>query len=72
LSLAVAALPILFLWTSIVGAPVALYLVWRYRKAPCSLTGKSNLSFVLAGVLAVLEIAAWTLLLAVILTKKRT
>jgi hypothetical protein len=69
LSLAVALVPILFLWTSIVGAPVTLYLIWRYRKAPCSLTGKSNLSFVVAGVLAVLQITGWSLLLAVYLTK---
>jgi B-box zinc finger len=70
LALTVAILPILFVWTSIIGAPVALYLVLRYRKAPCSLTGKSNLMFVLAAVLALAEIGGWALVLILILTKK--
>jgi hypothetical protein len=69
MALAVAVLPILFVWTSIIGAPVALYLVWRARKEPCSLTGKSNMTLIVAGTLAVLEIAGWTLLLAFVLTK---
>jgi len=50
--------PLLCFWPGLVGAPLALYLVLRYRKAPCSLTGKSNLAFILAAVLAVLEMAA--------------
>jgi hypothetical protein len=69
LTLTVAVVPILFVWTSIIGAPVTLYLIWRHRKAPCSLTGKSNLTFIVAAVLASLEIAGWTLLLAFYLTK---
>jgi len=69
LSFAVAVFPLLFLWTSIIGAPIALFLVWRYRKAPCSITGKSNLSFILAGIFAVLEIGAWTLALLFYLTR---
>jgi uncharacterized paraquat-inducible protein A len=69
LALASALLPLIFLWTSLIGAPVALYLVWRYRNAPCSLTGKSNLSFIAAAVLAVLQIAGWTLLLIYKLTR---
>jgi len=72
LALTIAVVPILFVWTTIVGAPVTLYLIWRYRKAPCSLTGKSNLSLIVAGVLAALQIAGWTLLLAVYLTKVKT
>jgi hypothetical protein len=65
----VAVLPILLLPLTTISAPVALYLVWRYRKAPCGITGKSNLSFVAAGVLAVLQIAGWLLLLAYFVTK---
>src|SRR5208283_5002530 len=34
--------PLLCGWPMAVGAPMALYLVLRYRKAPCSITGKSN------------------------------
>jgi DNA-directed RNA polymerase subunit M/transcription elongation factor TFIIS len=70
LALAVAVAPILCVWPSIVGAPFALYLVLRYRKAPCSLTGKSNLNFIVAAALALLQIAGWTLVLLFYLTKK--
>jgi hypothetical protein len=70
LAFAVAWVPLLLIWPSIIGAPVTLYLVLRHRKTPCSITGKSNLYFVLAGVLAVLEIALWVLMLAFFLTRK--
>jgi hypothetical protein len=69
LALAAAVLPLLFVWTSIIGAPVALYLVLRYRKTPCSITGKSSLYFVVAAILAVLEIAAWVTALVFFLTR---
>jgi hypothetical protein len=70
LALTVALAPLLLVWTSIIGAPIALYLVLRYRKAPCSLTGKSNLSFMVAATLAVLEMAGWTLILLFYWRKK--
>jgi hypothetical protein len=70
MALIVAVLPLLFVWTSVIGAPVALYLAVRYRKAPCSITGKSNLRFVVAAVLAVLQIAGWTLVLAYALKRR--
>ena len=70
LALTVAIVPVLFVWTSIIGAPMALYLVLRYRKAPCSLTGKSNALFAIAAILALLEIGGWVLVLILILTKK--
>ena len=59
LALMVSLAPLILIWTSIVGAPVALYLVLRYRKAPCSLTGKSNAMFVAAAILAILQIGGW-------------
>ena len=70
MAVAVAVLPLIFIWTTIIGAPVALYLVIRYRKAPCSITGKSNLDFIVAAVLAILQIAAWVLVLLFLLTRK--
>jgi hypothetical protein len=68
--MSVAVLPIVCVWPSIIGAPMTLYLVWRYRKAPCSITGKSNLSFVVAGALASLQIAGWLVLLGYLVTNK--
>jgi lipid-A-disaccharide synthase-like uncharacterized protein len=69
LSLMVALAPVIFVWTSIVGAPIALYLVLRYRKAPCSLTGKSNAMFIAAAILAILQIGGWATALILVLTK---
>jgi hypothetical protein len=66
LAISVAVLPLLLVWTSIIGAPIALYLIIRYRKAPCSITGKSNLDFIVAAVLAVLQIAAWALVIILV------
>jgi hypothetical protein len=70
LALTIAVVPLLFVWTSILGAPVALYLVWRYRKAPCSLTGRANVIFAAAALLALLEMGGWAIVLIFLLTKK--
>ena len=70
LALVVALAPILGVWTSIIGAPVALYIVLRHRKAPCSITGKSNLRLIIAGIAAVAQIAFWAILLLYFLTRK--
>jgi len=69
LALAVALFPLLCFWPSFIGAPYALYLVLRYRKAPCSITGKSNLAFVAAGTLAVLELAGWVIFIVYAIVK---
>jgi hypothetical protein len=44
-------------------------LVLRYRKAPCSITGKSNLAFAAAGVLALLECVGWVIFIIYLITK---
>ncbi|MGA2543149.1 MAG: hypothetical protein ABSG78_16485 [Verrucomicrobiota bacterium] len=69
IALAVALFPLLCFWPSFIGAPYALYLVLRYRKAPCSITGKSNLAFAAAGVLALLECVGWVIFIIYLITK---
>jgi hypothetical protein len=61
--------PLLCLSPGLIGAPAALYLVLRYRKAPCSITGKSNLAFIVAGVLAVLEIIGGVIFIIYLITE---
>ena len=68
LALSVAIIPPLCFWPALVGAPLTLYLVLRYRKAPCSITGKSNLAFAAAAVLAVLEIIAGVTFIILLIT----
>jgi hypothetical protein len=69
IALAVALFPLLCFWPSFLGAPYALYLVVRYRKAPCSITGKSNLAFAAAGVLGLLECAGWVIFITYLIIK---
>ncbi len=69
LALTLAILPLVFVWTSIIGAPAALFVVLRYRKTPCGITGTSGLSFAIAGILAALEIIAWLVLLIYFINK---
>ncbi len=70
IALTVALLPALCIWPSLIGAPYALYLVLRYRKAPCSITGRSNVAFAAAGLLALLECAAWVVGITYWIVKK--
>lgn len=59
LALAVAVYPILFVWTTVIGAPIALYLSIRYWNAPSSVIPRTKWRFVLAIVLSLLEIGGW-------------
>jgi len=71
LAVQLALLPLVLMWpATIFTGPVTLYLVLRYRKAPCSITGKSTFDFIVAGILAVLQIALWVLLLLFFFTRK--
>ena len=59
IALGLAAAPILIFYFTILTAPLTLYVVIRYWKAPRSLVGRNSFRFVLAAILAVLEIAGW-------------
>ena len=66
IALSVAALPMIFVWPTIVTAPAALFLVFRYWKAPCSIVEKKRWRFVAAFAFAALQIVGWISLLAII------
>ena len=59
LALAVAVYPIIFVWTTIIGAPIALYLSIRYWNAPSSVIPRSKWRFVLAILISLLELGGW-------------
>ena len=63
-ALAVAVFPMLVCYLTIITAPVVLYLVFRHWKSPGSILPRTKIRFVLAGVLAVLQLigAAYFLL----------
>ena len=59
LALAVAVLPIVTIWLTLFSAPLAAFLVVRYWRAPGSLVRRSRVRFVLAFVIACMQIVAW-------------
>lgn len=53
-------LPLIFTaFITIVSAPTALFIVFRYLKAPSSLLPRTKIRFYIAGAIAVLQIVGW-------------
>jgi hypothetical protein len=61
MALALALLPMLFIWPTLVTAPLTLFTVIRYWKAPSSIVQRTKLRFVLAGLLATAQMVAWAI-----------
>jgi hypothetical protein len=60
LALMLAIIPVLFLWASILTAPAALFVVFRYwNRHPCSVVPRTRFRFILAAVLALAQIGGW-------------
>jgi DNA-directed RNA polymerase subunit RPC12/RpoP len=54
-----AILPMLFFFVTIITAPLAIFMVFRYWKAPSSIVSRTKLRFILAFIFAGLQIAGW-------------
>ncbi|MCP4748664.1 MAG: hypothetical protein GY874_21390 [Desulfobacteraceae bacterium] len=67
LALAFAFCPILFVFPTLITAPVSLFITLRYWKTPGSIQRRSRFRFVLAFVLASLQIAGWIFFIAQVL-----
>lgn len=65
IALFLAIVPFTFiLWfVSFITAPAALFVVIRYWKAPSSLMQRSKIRFVVAFILAIVQIAGWSMLI---------
>lgn len=59
LALATAVYPLIFIWTTLIGAPIALYLSIRYWNAPSSVIPRSKWRFIVAIVIALAELGTW-------------
>jgi hypothetical protein len=57
LALALATLPLPTLWGPVFGAPAALYFVGRHWSTPLSIVPRTRVRFVLAAVIALLQLA---------------
>ena len=69
IALSLAVYPILIFWFTIIAAPIALFLVIRHWNSPRGLTQTSRATLITAGVIALLEIAAWTTFFIMLFSK---
>jgi len=59
IALGLAVYPMLIFYFTIITAPMALFVAWRYWKAPSSLVQRGHVRAIVAIVIALLQIAAW-------------
>ena len=62
-----AVLPVLVFYLTCITAPIALYYSIKYWNAPSSLVSRSKVRFIIAGLLASLQITGWVVLLVFLL-----
>ena len=60
-ALLVATVPILIIWFTIFTAPLAIYLTVRHWKSPSSIIPRTKIRFILAFMIAGVQIAGWIL-----------
>jgi hypothetical protein len=65
IALAFATWPMLIFYFTIFTAPIALYYVIRYWKQPQGMLPRSRARFIIAGLLAVLQLIGWVVLVGV-------
>ena len=70
IALGLAILPVLIFYLTIVTAPMTLFVAIRYWNAPQSIVRRTRFRFILAIVIALLQIGGWTAFLILIATSK--
>jgi hypothetical protein len=71
-ALSLAILPLIFFYFTLVTAPMALFVAIRYWNAPRSILRRTRIRFIIAIVIALLEIAGWTAIFIFIATHHGT
>lgn len=69
IAVALALYPILIFYLTIITAPVTVFVVLRYWKSPRGLAQPSSVRFVVAMVIAALQLAGWTVLIIALVTR---
>jgi hypothetical protein len=64
IALLLAAVPILIYWSTIITAPITMYLTLRYWKAPSSIIHRTKVRFIIAFTVAGLQTTGWILIFA--------
>ena len=70
LALGLALVPVLVFYLTLITAPMALFVAIRYWKSPRSLVRRSNVRFILAIIIALLQIGGWATFFILIATEK--
>ena len=68
IALLVATVPMLIYWFTIITAPLTIFLTVRHWKAPSSVIPRTKVRFVLAAVIAGLQITGWILIFSNIIS----
>lgn len=69
IALALALYPFLIFYFTVITAPMTLFVVLRYWKSPRGLTQPSRARFVVAMLVALLQLGGWTLLIISLVTR---
>ncbi len=69
IALSLAILPMLIFYFTVVTAPMALFVAIRYWNAPRSIVGRTRIRFVLAILLALMQIAGWITVIVFVSTR---
>jgi hypothetical protein len=69
IALALAIYPLLIFYFTLITAPMALFVAIRYWKAPQSILRRTKIWFVVAMILATLQIAGWGIFFVIISTR---
>ena len=59
-ALSLAVVPMLIFYITVITAPLVIFMTIRYWKAPSSIIPRTKVRFVVAAIIAVLQIAGWT------------
>jgi hypothetical protein len=69
IALTLAVLPLIIFYFTLITAPAALYIAIRYWNAPRSLLRRTKIRFIVAIVIALLEISGWAILFIFLATR---
>jgi hypothetical protein len=72
IALALAIYPLLIFYFTLITAPMTLYVVIRYWRAPQGMIRRSKARFIIAGLVALLEITGWVALFVLLASHRRS
>jgi hypothetical protein len=72
IALGLAIYPMLIFYFTIITAPMVLFIVIRYWKAPQGALSQSKVRFIFAGLIALVQIAGWAALFIFLASRHRT